>query len=254
MKPKLVLFDVFSYSCMNCLRSLDFIKKISNKYKKFGLKTVIIHPPEWEFEKNNSNIRLASKKYGVNFPIKIDRNCRIIKKYGVNFWPAQILVKNNQTVYKHTGEGNYGGLEKSIIKNLKINSKRLFNNEPKYSKFPAIYCGKRKKGRISGLNKKLKFGIVYNDGNWVQKDEYLQSVSDDSSLTILTKGKIINFVAKAINNKPIKIKIVLNNKLIKQLMVSEPGLYRIIRSKNNEQKMLTIITQKNLAAYSFSFQ
>ena len=253
MKPKLVLFDVFSYSCMNCLRSLGFIKKISNKYKKFGLKTIIIHPPEWEFEKNNSNIRLASKKYRISFPIKIDRDYKIIKKFDVDFWPTQILVKNGKIVYNHVGEGNYKALENSIIKNLKTNSRRLFDYEPKYAKIPTIYCGKKKKGRISRLNKKLRFGIIYSDENWAQKDEYLQSLENDSSLTILTKGKITNFVAKAINN-PIKIKIILNNKLIKQIVINKPRLYQIIKSKNNIQKKLTIITPKNLEVYSFSFQ
>ena len=253
MKPKLVLLDVFSYSCTNCLRSLEYIKKIDAAYKKFGLKTIIIHPPEWEFEKNNSNIKHASKKYSIGFPIKIDRDYKIIKKFGVDFWPTQILVKNNKIIYKHVGEGNYKFLEKSIVKNLEINSRKLFDNEPKYTKFPAVYCGKKKNGRISKLNKRLNFGIIYNDGNWAQKDEYLQSLKNNSSLTILTKGTITNFVAKAINN-PIKIKITLNNKLIKQLVINKPRLYRIINSKNNKQKTLTIIAPKNLAVYSFSFQ
>ena len=239
---------------MNCLRSLEFIKKISGRYKRFGLTTIIIHPPEWKFEKNDGNIKLASKKYKIDFPIKIDNDCKIIKKFGLNFWPSQILVKNNKIIYKHVGEGNYKKLEGAIIKNLNVKSKKLFVCEPSYTKFPTVYCGERKKGRISKLNKKLRFGILYSDGNWTQKDEYLQSLENDSSLKVLTKGKITNFVAKTINDKPIKIKICLNNKLTKGLIINKPQLYQIIKSKNSTQKSLTIIAPKNLAIYSFSFQ
>ena len=53
---ELILLDIFSYSCMNCLRSLELIKKIDKKYKEFGLKTIIVHSPEWEFEKDSKNI------------------------------------------------------------------------------------------------------------------------------------------------------------------------------------------------------
>jgi len=239
---------------MNCLRSLSFVKKISAKYKKFGLKTIIIHPPEWEFEKNSPNINFASRKYNIDFPIKIDKNFKIIKKLGINFWPAQILIKGGKIVYKHVGEGNYKKLEASIIKNIKIRAKTIFWNEPKYSKFPTVYCGKKKNGRISALNDKLRFGTVYTSRGWAQKDEYLQSLKNNSSLTILTKGRTTNFVANPANNKRIKIKIILNSKAIKWLSVNRPQLYRLIKSKNNRAKELTITTPKNLQVYSFSFQ
>ena len=74
MTQKLLLFDIFSYSCMHCLRSLDYIKKINNKYKKYGLKTILIHPPEWEFEKNSDNILHSIKKQKIKFPIIIDKD------------------------------------------------------------------------------------------------------------------------------------------------------------------------------------
>ena len=140
MTQKLLLFDIFSYSCMNCLRSLDYIKKINNKYKKYGLKTILIHPPEWEFEKNGNNILHSIKKQKIKFPIIIDKDKKLIKKLKINFWPSQVLIKssknpknflghkksqrdffvNNRIIYKHTGEGNYKALENKIIDILKI--------------------------------------------------------------------------------------------------------------------------------------
>jgi len=237
---QLILLDIFSYSCMNCLRSLDFIKRINNKYKKYGLKTILIHPPEWEFEKNSINILRAIKKYNIKIPIIIDDDKKLIKKLKINFWPAQILIKDNKTTYKHVGEGNYKRLENKIRTILKIKSNAVFNNEPKYTKFPTIYTGKKKKSRI--LDKK---------GYWKQNNEFLVG---KGSLTLKTKGNIISFVAKSINKKPINVKIKLDNKLIKKIKINGPQLYRIVELKNNKSGVLSIETKSKIVIYSFAFQ
>ncbi len=238
---QLILLDIFSYSCMNCLRSLFFIKKMDNKYRKHGLKTILIHPPEWKFEKQSKNILNAVKKYDIKIPVVIDKNCRIIKKLKVNFWPTQILVHNGKILYKHIGEGNYRQLENKIIKFLKIKSNKVFYKEPKYSRFPTIYCGKMKGNKIR-LN------------GWIQKNEYIKSIKNNLSFQINTKGKTANFVAESLNRIPLRITIRLNNKFNKKITINKPQLYNLIKAKGNKQKELAVITPKNLAIYSFSFQ
>lgn len=251
---ELILLDVFSYSCMNCLRSLEFIKRIDDAYKKFGLRTIIVHSPEWSFEKNSDNIVDAMKKYRINLQMIIDKDKKILKKLKINFWPMQILIRNGKILYKHIGEGNYKKLEDKIVKLLNIHTKRIFNREPTYSKYPTVYCGGRKKGEILNLANKLKFGIIYKNGKWTQKDEYLQSNEKQCSLTILTKGMVINFIAESLDKKPVKVTIKLNNELIKKLMVNKPQLYNIAKLKDTRQKKMTITAPKNVAIYSFSFQ
>lgn len=236
---------------MNCLRSLDFIKKIGNKYKKYGLKTILIHAPEWEFEKDHNNILRALKRYKIKFPIIIDKNKYIIKNLKINFWPSRILIKNNRIIYKHIGEGDYKKLEGKITNTSKVKTKKIFKKEPKYTKFPTVYTGKRKKGSISEIKNKLKFGIVYIDGNWKQNDEFLKG---KGFLTIRTKGKIISLVAKSINNEQINLKIKLNNKFIKNLRINEPQSYDILKLKNNISKVLSLETRSELEVYSFSFR
>jgi len=251
---ELILLDIFSYSCMNCIRSFEFIRKINDKYKKYGLETIIIHPPEWHFEKKCDNILRALRKFKINLPVIIDKNQNILRKFKINFWPAQILLRNGRIVYKHIGEGNYKKLENNIAAVLKIKSKRIFSSEPVYSKFPALYCGKKKKGKIQKLNKKLRFGVVYIDNNWIQKREFIESIGDSSSLAILAKGKIVNFVAESINKRSIKINIKLNNKKIKAITAKNPQLYKIMELKNENNQELILTASKNLAIYSFSFQ
>lgn len=256
MSPKLILLDVFSYSCMNCLRSLEFIKMIDKKYGKDGLDTILVHPPEWEFEKNHRNIVNALENHKIPFPVIIDKNRKIIKKLKIKFWPTQVLIKNENLLYRHVGEGDYQKLEGKIANFLKIKSKRVFNEEPEYSKFPTAYCGKRKNGKVRILKDKLDFGIIYidNKNNWIQKNEFLKSSKDSSSLTILTKGNIMKFVARSLDGKNKVVEIKLGKKLVKKITIKNPRLYSLVELNNKKQHKLTITTKPNLAVYSFSFQ
>jgi thiol-disulfide isomerase/thioredoxin len=251
MTQKLFLFDIFSYSCMNCLRSLSYIKKINDKYAKHGLKTILIHTPEWDFEKDSNNILKAAKEHNLKFPIIIDKGKKIIKKLKISFWPAQILIKDKKIVYKHIGEGYYKKLENKVMEILKIKSDVIFDDEPRYSKYPTIYAGKKKKGIVSKLKDELKFGIIYKKGTWKQNNESLQG---SGTLTIKTKGNITNFVARSLNNKGISLKIKVNDKMIKKIKIDEPKLYKIIELKNNEVKTLRLETKSKLAVYSFASQ
>lgn len=250
----IVLLDIFSYSCMNCLRSLDFIKKIAKKYKAFGLETILIHPPEWNFEKNKKNVVYSLKKYKISFPVIIDSDKKITKKLKIDFWPAQILVKDDKILYRHIGEGNYAKLEDAVRRFLKISPKRIFGKEPGYKKFPTLYCGRRKNGRVANFRRDLKFGIVYKRGKWLQKGESLQHAGKEGSLAISTKGRLINFVAESINGKVAKVKVKLDGKHIKDLTINRPQLYGITKLKESKPQILTIATNRNLAVYSFSFQ
>ena len=253
MNSGLVLLDIFSYSCMNCLRSLQSIKKIDRIYKKHGLKIVLVHPPEWYFEKNINNVLSGMKKSNINFPLIVDNNKKIIKKFKIRFWPTQILLKDGKVVYKHIGEGNYSKLEDSIIKILKIKRIRYFKKEPKFSKFPTIYLGKGKNGNISKTIYHEKFGTVFISGKWVQKEEFLQS-KGIGSLTLLIKGSVINFVAESKSQKPVNVKISVDGKFIKNIKAKNPGLYNIARLSGTKERKLTLNANKNLAVYSFSFQ
>tara|TARA_Y100000310_G_C20702467_1_gene831157 strand:+ start:819 stop:1499 length:681 start_codon:yes stop_codon:yes gene_type:complete len=226
---------------MNCLRSLEYIKQINDKYKRYGLKTILIHPPEWEFEKDSSNILKAAKKYKIKIPILIDNNKKLVKKLKINFWPTQVLINNNKTAYKHVGEGNYKILENKIRGVLGDKSKRLFEKEPKYTKFQTLYTGKKKQRK----------GSIIKKGNWKQNNESLQG---KGSLTIKTKGKIVSFVARSLINKTADIKIRINNKSIKNLKINEPRLYKIIELKSNEEKTLNLETKQKITVYSFAFQ
>lgn len=252
---RLELLDIFSYSCMNCLRSLNYIKKLDKKYKKHGLRAAIVHVPEWKFEKNMKNISKAIKGHNIKFPKIIDKNKKLLKKLGINFWPSQILIKDGRVLYTHIGEGDYKELENNIKRALKLKTNPLFLKEPKYSKYPAIYAGRRKKGVILGLNaKKIDFGAIYAGKGWLQKSEYIESIADNSEIKIKLAGNISNITAQSLTKKPVKIRLKTNDKKIESQMISNPNLYQLLKSKTKNKKVLEIIADKGLAIYSFSFQ
>ena len=184
-------------------------------------------------------------------PIIIDKNKKIIKKLKIDFWPAQALIWNNKILYKHIGEGNYKKLEGKIIEALKIKSNAVFNKEPKYTKFPTVYAGKKKHGRISELKNKIDFGVIYKKGIWKQNDE---SLIGKGSLAIKTKGKAVSMVASSIKKKTIKINIRLSNKSIKNITINGPRPYNLLKLDNNKSKILNLEAKSELAIYSFAFQ
>ena len=247
----LELFDIFSYSCMNCIRSLGYIKNLDAQYKKYGLKTVIVHVPEWGFEKSKSNIYGAAKSQKIRFPVKIDKDKKLINKLKVDFWPSQLLIKNSRVVYRHIGEGSYKALENAIKKHLGVKERSIFNNEPKYTKFQAIYAGKNKKGKISQIKDKLRFGFICIDGKYWQNKEFLKI---NGPLTLLAKGKKVNFVAESENRKPLKVYVKINGRFIKTFKASKPKLYKIAESESSKTKTLTLTANGNLRVYSFSFE
>ena len=250
---KIILLDIFSYSCMNCLRSLRFIKKIDKQYKKYGLETILVHPPEWRFEKDSNNILYILKKHKIKIPIVIDKNKKLIRELDVDFWPTQIVMDDGKILYRHVGEGNYKKLENAIRNILKAEPKRIFNREPEYSKFPPLYMGKRKKGRIVKRIGELRLGSVYTEGKWAQKEECLEN-KGAASLAIQTKGKIVNIVAKAIRDKPAAIFIMLGDKPLRRIVINRPDLYPLVRIKGSKQHTLTLMTKSKIAVYSFSFE
>ena len=243
---------------MNCLRSAEYIKKIDKAYKEYGLETILLHPPEWDFEKVEQNVCENLKENDISFPFLLDTDWKIIGKFGLDFWPTQILVAEGKVIYKHIGEGDYKELEDAIIKALNLKQvKRLFSKEPEYSKHPTVYCGTRKKGVIRPVKAKmngLRFGVLYTNASWNQESEYLQSMEENCELTLMTKGSIVNFVAESLTKEPVRVILKIKNKIVGNILVNGPKLYRLLELETDKQEILTLTVEKGLAIYAFSFQ
>ena len=115
LRGKVVLVDFWTYTCINCIRTLPYIKDWWAKYKHKGLVIIGVHTPEFEFEKNTDNVKKAVKDFGLTYPIVQDNNYKTWTAYDNHYWPAKYLIdKNGKIREEHFGEGSYDETEKMI--------------------------------------------------------------------------------------------------------------------------------------------
>jgi cytochrome c biogenesis protein CcdA/thiol-disulfide isomerase/thioredoxin len=118
LKGKVVLIDFWTYSCINCLRSLPYIEAWSRKYKDSGLVVIGVHTPEFAFEKNPANVEQAVRDLGITYPVAIDSRYAIWNAFGNQYWPAHYLIDATGKIrHHHFGEGDYDESEQ-MIQNL----------------------------------------------------------------------------------------------------------------------------------------
>ena len=119
LRGKVVLVQFCTYSCINWLRTLPYVRAWADKYRDQGLVVIGVHTPEFEFEKNVDNIRWAAKDMRVGYPIAIDSDYAVWRAFRNNAWPAQYLVDTQGSIrHQHVGEGEYDSSERAIQKLL----------------------------------------------------------------------------------------------------------------------------------------
>jgi len=115
LRGKVVLIDFWTYSCINCLRTLPHINRWARNYRQEGLVVVGVHTPEFPFERSTSNVQTAMQRFGVKHPVAQDNSYRTWKAYNNKYWPATYLVDANGRIqYQHVGEGDYEETEAAI--------------------------------------------------------------------------------------------------------------------------------------------
>ncbi len=120
LKGQVVLVDFWTYSCINCLRSLPYIEAWAEKYKDSGLVVIGVHTPEFDFEKQLPNVQRAVRKFGITYPIALDSDHAIWDAFHNEYWPAHYFLDGNGKIrFAHFGEGDYDRSEAWIQELLK---------------------------------------------------------------------------------------------------------------------------------------
>ena len=115
LKGKVVLVDFWTYSCINCLRTLPYVKAWAEKYRDQGLVVIGVHAPEFAFERDVGNVTQAMKDLGITYPVAIDNNYKIWRAFNNQYWPAHYFADaKGQIRYHHFGEGDYAESERVI--------------------------------------------------------------------------------------------------------------------------------------------
>lgn len=292
IKDSVVLYDIWTYSCINCIRTLPYITTWNEKYEDQGLLIVGIHSPEFEFEKDPNNVQNAINKHGIEYPVVLDNEMETWKAFENRYWPRKYIADHEGYIrYDHIGEGKYQETEKVIQQLLKERSVQLDTKtmldlelvnieEFKHSMFrtPELYFGydfaqnRNQLGNQEGFQpekivkysepKNIELHKFYLIGEWKNHKDSMELVSETGQIKLSYNAKQINIVSE--NNAELSIfldgeqlsskyggtDITSENKLI----VSEPGLYNIINSKESTSNVLDIkISGSGFKIFTFTF-
>ena len=229
LKGKVVLVDFWTYTCINCIRTLPYLKEWDKKYRDKGLVIVGVHTPEFEFEKKYENVLKAVNDYQIKYPVAQDNNYATWGAYQNRYWPHKFLVDINGYIrYDHIGEGNYEETEKMIQDLLKERMERLnmknginesiskpseaVDSESRKIGTPEIYFGyqfTRGNFGYDGVKPEkvvdYKFpssaakNYVYLSGKWKNNADNMELVDDEGSILLVFEAKKINIVAGSEN-------------------------------------------------------
>ncbi|MGH8431071.1 MAG: thioredoxin family protein, partial [Solimonas sp.] len=115
LKGRVVLIDFWTYSCINCLRSLPYVARWHEKFAGRGVVIVGVHTPEFGFEKSTRNVQAAIRRHGIIYPVAQDNQYATWKAFENQYWPAVYLIdRRGHIMLKHFGEGAYDDIERAV--------------------------------------------------------------------------------------------------------------------------------------------
>lgn len=275
LRGKVVLVDFWTYSCINCVRTLPYLTAWDQRYRDKGLVIVGVHSPEFEFEKNVDNIKAALVKDNIHYPIAVDSNLSTWSNFNNQYWPAHYLIdKNGQVVYTHFGEGDYDITEHNIQTLLGLSSKMPMvqgaTEELNINQTPETYLGYERAERFSN-DAELQSDSTYNytfpafipsdrwslQGQWQVAADRITTMGNDSKLRLNFNAQKIFLVLGSSSGKPMSITLLLNGKPVTPngtIVVDRHTLYQLVDQKTAESGLLEIqVNAPGLEAYAFTF-
>jgi len=245
----IVLVDFWEYTCVNCIRTLPYLKEWNQRYAKDGLVIIGIHTPEFSFAHKHVNVAAAVKRFGLKYPILIDSNYRNWQLWqgSAGYWPRDYLLDpSGRVVSDHAGEGGYAETEREIQKLLTrihpgVSLPSIMkpvrpedgSNAVCYPSTPEMYAGARgyEQGQLGNVTQyepggqsayrmpeSLEDGEFYLNGVWITGQECLQPVITSSSPTAKVTVKYHALGANAVirpgRNEPFKLYVYQDGKPI----------------------------------------
>ena len=270
LKGKVVLVDFWTYSCINCIRTLPYTTQWYNTYKDKGLVVVGVHTPEFPFEKITSNVQDAINRFGIKYPVAQDNDYGTWNAYNNQYWPAEYLIdQNGNIVYEHFGEGEYDHTEDAIRQLLGIDQAVAPENGQDLSgvKSPEMYFGTDRDQYLtsdqqtstSPKNYSLPANLNLNNfalaGNWQFSNDNATLVSGGGQIKLhFSSGKLYMVAAAEDPTRPITIKITVDGKAQPDVTVAGSQLYTLFDSTDYADHTVEIdIPSAGFQAFTFTF-
>lgn len=269
LEGKVVLIDFWTYSCINCIRTLPYLRAWHEKYAEKGLVIIGVHSPEFEFEKSLSNLTRAAADFELKYPIVQDNEFTIWRAYNNHYWPAKYLIDKDGAIrYTHFGEGSYAETEQTIQELLGESVDLV--NMPTYkheSRSPETYLGywrltnvisspKIVKNKLETYQTPDKFTTngIGLEGSWTVFEKHA-TPKPSSSLYFRFDAKEVNLVMSPVDeNSSPTIKIYLDGEFQKDLKVEKDQLYNLIKLDQGENHTIQIeFPAGGVEVYAFTF-
>lgn len=280
LKGKVVIIDFWTYSCINCQRTLPYLREWNERYKDKGLVIIGVHAPEFEFEKSEKNVAQAIKDFKLTYPIVQDNDFATWRAYNNSYWPAKYFIdKEGYIRYSHFGEGEYDESEKVIQELLKEAGATDIPSEvnnPTYqiqAKTPELYLGYGRIEYFASIEtikkdvtatytapQNLRDNEFAYSGSWNVMEEYANP-KRGAKLYLNFDAQEVFLVMRTKGN-PAKVKVFLDNKMQDYgedvingvVTVDQDKLYKIIKLPlPGKHNLLLEFEDNNAEVFAFTF-
>lgn len=271
LRGKVVLIDFWTYSCINCIRTLPYLKDWYAKYRDQGLVIIGIHTPEFEFERDINNVKAAVEKQGILYPVALDSQFATWLAFSNRYWPAHYLInKNGIVVYTHFGEGAYDVTENNIRFLLGIDSQVQTQSatvSADGAQSPETYFGYTRADNYHGNEAIAKDHIAMYSypaalgqdqwalkGKWKVSAEYIQAEGPGAAVKFEFNAKYI-YAVLGNAGLPVNVTTTLNGKIKdKNILVDKYQLYTIASLPQTESGEVELVADTiGLRLYTFTF-
>jgi cytochrome c biogenesis protein CcdA/thiol-disulfide isomerase/thioredoxin len=282
LRGRVVLVDFWTYSCINCLRTLPYLKAWDQRYRKDGLTIVGVHTPEFPFEKIASNVQEAIDTNDIKYPVAQDNDQATWNAYGNQYWPAEYFIDAEGNVrYVHFGEGEYGEKEKVIRQLLAEAGKKVGGKEAQVKAIapsttvttPETYLGPERAERFTNSMLSPGLHIFHSSGKppaneWDYRGEWkigLESATAEKGAALdLNFGARRVYLVLGSPGQSRQMKVLLDGKPISSadagtdvhegvVTVDSQRLYNLVELPKVGHHVLTLEPEAGTMGYAFTF-
>ena len=291
MEGKVVLYDIWTYSCINCIRTLPYITAWDDKYADQGLLIVGVHSPEFEFEKDPGNVRAAVEKHGIRYPVVMDNDMETWKAFENRYWPRKYVADHEGYIrYDKIGEGGYDETERVIQGLLEERAAALGLQaasaetlvdidefEHTLLRTPELYFGyefafgRDRLGSPEGFRPgsvvdyaapgQLELHSFYMEGEWRNGPESMELVSEEGSIHLQYSAKEVNIVTEGaaelavyLDGGPVPDGVAGSAVSGGRVSASEPDLYNLVDSGSAHTAYMRIdVSGPGFQIFTFTF-
>jgi cytochrome c biogenesis protein CcdA/thiol-disulfide isomerase/thioredoxin len=283
LRGHVVLVDFWTYTCINCIRTLPYVRAWDERYRKDGLTVVGVHTPEFSFEHEAKNVERAIAQNGLRYPVAQDNEYATWDAWGNQYWPAKYLIDARGRVrYAHFGEGDYGKTEAAIRALLAEAGASRLGREARVNvetaapglATPETYLGFEKAqgflpgplrpgvGRYAGVADlpPVHFALA---GTWDVSREAATAVRGAEIQARVTARRVF-LVLSSKGGRPRDVRVLLDGRPVPEreagsdvrggvLTVRDQRLYRLISLPGVQDRRLTLQVPPGVSGYAFTF-